>query len=229
MVKNIQTTIFALLLLNLVGLEIINQLMAQDERFLKERLHSENINELDLGIGPIQKEQQMISPNQQSHVGPQYEWDINSDGKSEKIQWVKKNVLDWIILYAHDGTKMWEQKLRPMGKLARVYKMRLVDISKKCRVLMIYYYEGQVEYTQFKAQARIDLLTIDEGDLQNVHYQEGPAFFSEETKARDHYHWKNYFIDMVDLNLDGKKEIRIKYSNTVRVLSYQGKGKWNFL
>ena len=196
--------------------------MAQDERYFRQ-----------LFSGELTKKSEAINDKKYSYFlhTPFYSIDLNHDGVSEQIVFVKKDSEDWIEIYdqSHgtDKTKIFSYQFEALGFDSDLYKIEYKKLSAQTSIILLYYFEGVSRYTEMQATSRIYFITIDNNDLKTFKAYKGPSLFEEKESLKGHYHLRNYQIYLKDLNNDGVNEVVIKFRGMSRVFVYQGHGQWN--
>lgn len=157
---------------------------------------------------------------------PRYELDLNRDGIKEALQIEKRDGMDAVLLYDSYGKKLYETTLVPKGKRSHLFRASQVKISKDVEVLLLHYYEGDLESKTFEGSARLYFLTIRNKDLRNITLTKGPFFWSERERAAEKYWARRYTVNTVDYNNDGYKEISVLFNNIARVYYFAPEGNW---
>jgi hypothetical protein len=193
---------------------------SQDERYFRQIFSGELLK------GPIlgdNKKYSYLIPS------PFYAIDLNRDGVNEQFVFVKKDSEDWVEIFqdiAGNKTKIYSYRLETKGHDSELYRIELKKLSSSASILIMHYYEGVSRYTEMQGTARIYALTIDNFDLKTITSFIGPSIFEEHRSLKGHFHLRNYQVYLDDLNLDGVKELIVKYREVSQVFMYQGKGKW---
>ncbi len=192
------------------------KLLAQDERYLRQILSGELNKEVEL------KEKRYAY---QIH-SPFYALDLNGDGLSEYVVFVKKDSEDWIEVLSEDKVKIFSYNFEPKGFDSELFRIEFKTLGPATKILLLYYYEGASRYLNFQGTSRIYALTIDNQDLKTLSPLKGASFFEEEKTLKGHYHKRNYQVVLEDLNHDSIKELIVKYRRINDVFVYKGSGKW---
>ena len=189
---------------------------SQDERLFKEIISGELTG----------KNKNLNLRYKFRHISSFYEIDLNSDGLDESIAVEKSDGEDWIRI--HDALKrpLKRFKLDTVGKNSKVYRVSLRKLSSHTKVLIVYFYEGLIDYFDTRGSTRLYFLTLDNNDLLKMKIFKGPILFEEMKKSTGSYHLRNYHLSLFDYNLDGIKEIAVKYNKISRVFMYRGDGEW---
>ena len=190
---------------------------AQDERYFRQ-----------LFSGEINKTETVVDEKKYSYFvhSPYYALDLNRDGVSEQIVFVKKDNEDWIEILNSEKKKIFGYLFENKGFDSELFRVELKTLSSKTSILLLYYYEGVSKYINFQGTSRVYAITIDNNDLRTMKAFKGPSFFDEEKTFKGHYHKRNYEVFLEDLNRDGVKELIVKHRNTSNVFIYQGQGHW---
>ena len=193
----------------------------QDERFFRQILSGEL---KDAGV----KDQVAPAPKTYWYTAntPYYDLDLNHDRNPERIVFVKRDNEDWLEIFDSNKKKIFSYRFENMGIYSGLYRIEKRQLTPFTDVLFLYYYVGFTKYFNTDSSARLYLLTIDNDDLKTIHVIKGPSYFEERKTFRQHYHVRNYSIEVRDLNDDLKKEVIFKHAGMSEVLIYYGKGKW---
>jgi hypothetical protein len=194
---------------------------AQDERFYRELLAGESLTNL------TEKSEIVVTPISVS--GKLYHLDLNGDGLAEKLQPVKKDGVDALVIHDSYGNEIFEAKLWSSGGESVIRKLRLVHLSSTVKCLIIFLDEGVTQGTHFESTGRISLLSFENNDLKTLKLAQGPHIFHEKEAQRDQYIRRSYIVDVTDLDLDGTREVVIHYNHIQRIMMYEGKGVWKRL
>lgn len=206
------------LLLALVLVVMSWRATSQDERYFRQ-----------LFSGEINKDKEVVDEKKYSYFvhTPYYALDLNRDGASEQIVFVKKDNEDWIEILNSDKKKIFAYRFENKGYDSELFRIELKSLSDKTNILLLYYYEGVSKYINFQGTSRVYAITIDNNDLTTMKAFKGPSFFDEQKTFKGHYHKRNYEVYLEDLNRDSVKELIIKHRNTSTVFMYKGAGVWN--
>lgn len=195
----------------------VNQTQAQDERFFRK-----------LVTGELAKDAEKVQGTPKYvFSGPTYRVDLNSDGKEEGLQVVKRDMMDWLDILSSEGKVLFKAKLQPTGINARIDRIRLVDLSPKLRALVIEYYEGKTEGLQLEATARLWILSFENKDLTKIKLTMGPSYWHEFEKKREQYGRRIYSLSIRDIDGDGIKDIMVSYNHMMQIYRYAGNGEWS--
>lgn len=157
---------------------------------------------------------------------PYYALDLNRDGISEQVVFVKKDNEDWIEILDKDKKKIFSYLFENKGFDSELFRIELKTLSPSTNILLLHYYEGVSRYIEFQGTSRIYALTIDNKDLGTLRGFKGSSFFDEHKSFKGHYHKRNYEVYLEDLNKDSVKELVIKHNVTSTVFVYKGQGLW---
>lgn len=192
--------------------------MAQDERYFRE-LFSGELAGLNKGEEKSKKYSFIIS-------SAHYQLDLNKDGFSESVAFVKKDNEDWLEIYNYKKELIFSYLLENKGPGSEIYRIEYKPISGNSNVLLLHYYEGSTNYLHFQGTARIYAVTIDNNNLKTLKAFRGATFFDETKNLKGHYHIRSYDVFLEDLDHNGIKELVVKFRNISTVFHYQGNGKW---
>ena len=192
--------------------------LAQDERYYRQMLTGElphlSTDIKEMAVKPI------------SLDGPFYNFDLNGDGIDERLQPIKRDGVDWLIISDSSKRKIFEAKLLAMGGESFIYKLKLVHLSPQYKSLIVFLDEGHTAGKQFESTGKLYVLSFDNNDLSTLSLSPGPHFFHEKESQREQYLRRGYQVTVADLNGDGVREITVHYNHIQRILQYQGKGEW---
>jgi hypothetical protein len=206
--------IFCLLSLALIFV-FANRSYGQDERLWRKILTGDVIED---------EKKAPVAPKY-VFAGATYRLDLDGDGKLEGIQMVKNDLLDAVEIFTPDGRRLFRGDLEPQGVLARVERLRLVDLSPQTRVLIIHYYEGKTEGRRMEATARLWFLTWPKTDLSQMTLTKGPGYWHEFEGVREQYGRRLYSVNVRDYDNDGTKDIAVAFNNMMSVWRYK-RGQW---
>ena len=202
----------------LLFLMISGPARAQDERYYRQ-----------IFSGELPKISEDILENSESQFnvkGPSYRIDLDGDKIEEIIEPEKRDGVDWLVIRNSSRTKIFEAQLLAMGFDSIIYKIKIVDISKKAKSLVVYLDEGITKGKRFESTARIFVITFENNDLSKIWIDQGPHFFHEKQSQRDQYWRRNYTVNIYDIDGDGTKEIAVQYNHIQRIMRYKGNGEW---
>jgi hypothetical protein len=191
-------------------------LLAQDERYFR-----------DIFSGALQRK---INPDVEKPKievrSAGYRFDLNDDGLPEIIRSSKRDNVDWFEIYDFRDSLIFETALDTQGINAGIYKANVVSISPTVKAIILHFYEGFTESTQFDGTARIYVLTFENNNLNKITVTKGPHFFHEFAKVREQYWRRPMRVNVIDYDKDGTKEISTSYGDLQYVIQYLGKGQW---
>jgi len=189
----------------------------QDERYLRKMLTGE--------VGKSVPLDQIVREKYRVH-SKFYRMDLGGDGQKEGLVYSKIDGIDYFVITDGLGRELRRFRLDPMYADSALYKINFRDLSPKTKLLVLHFFEGKNSYVDYEGRARLYFITVDEGDLKRITFQKGPMFFQEYAGFRDHYHQRFYNTELIDLNNDGVKEVRVKHRKNVWVYFYNDFGKW---
>lgn len=194
---------------------------AQDERYYRQILKGD--------LPSLNQELKEVSEHQFNVKGSSYLVDLNDDGMEETIQPQKRDGVDWIEIRDTSKRKIFEAKLLAMGGESALYKIKMVHISDKTKMLVLFLDEGRTVGRRFESTARIYLLTFDNNDLSTMQITQGPHFFHEKEGQRDQYWRRNYSVEIRDVDNNGVRDVIVQFNHIQRIMLYQGRGEWERL
>jgi hypothetical protein len=191
--------------------------LAQDERYFRQ-----------LFSGEISKSNEKIDAKKYSYFvhTPYYSLDLNHDGISEFLAFVKKDNEDWVEIFNQDKVKLFSYRFESKGYDSELFRVELKTLSTNTTILLMHYFEGVSKYINFQGTARVYAITIDNNDLKTMAAFKGPSFFEEVKTFKGHYHKRNYEVLLEDLNRDSVKELIVRYRRMSNVFVYKGAGHW---
>ncbi len=192
--------------------------LAQDERYYRQIFSGE--------LPTISEAIQEKTEAQFNVKGASYRIDLDGDNLEEIIEPQKRDGVDWLEIKNSSGTKLFESQLLAMGAESHIYKIKIVDISKKARSLIVYLDEGFTKGKRFESTARIFVVTFENKDLSKMWIKQGPHIFHEKEAQREQYWRKNYNVNVYDIDGDGTREIAVQYNHIQRIMRYKGNGEW---
>ena len=191
---------------------------AQDERYYRK-----------IFTGELLEEKEEILSFKVAVETDAYLIDLNRDGKKERIKALKKDGLDFIEIKDRFGQDLMTKQLKAIGGGAKLYKIQLKTISTETDVLILHYYEGNVEATIFEGRARVYFITIQNRDFKRMYFYEGPHIFLEKEMPNDKYALRYYTVNTKDYNNDDRNEISINYGHIQHIFFYIRNGIWKRL
>lgn len=194
--------------------------LAQDERFFRKLFSGELEKSFDT------RDQKKYSYNLYT---PEYALDLNNDKLSEYLVAIRRDSEDWLDIFNSYKERIFQYRFINSGPNSSIYRVQRKMLDNKTTLLLIYYFEGENNYTISESSARIYLMTIPHNDLTKISIFKGPSIFEEYRSLKHHYHIRDYHLGVLDLNNDGTKEVMVKYRNMSEVFFYLGDGKWQSL
>jgi hypothetical protein len=193
----------------------------QDERYFRQILKGETPN-LSLQSSEFKTRELNVD-------GASYHVDLNGDGIEEIIRPQKKDGVDCIEIRDSSSRIVFESKLLAIGGDSAIYKIKLAQLSKEVKVLILFLDEGQSTGKKFENLGRIFLLTLENNDLSKMKMKMGPHHFHEKEGQREQYWRRDYSVEVRDLDHDGVRDIIVEYNHIQRIMRYKGKGEWERL
>ncbi len=193
---------------------------AQDERFFRSLFNGEANSEARLE--DREKKYSYIL-----HT-PMYALDLNDDGKSEYVVYVKKDSEDWLVILDQYKEKLFSYKFETKGFDSALFKVEKKTINSDANILVLHYYEGKTKYINYQSTARIYAMSVDKLKENKMKFSviTGPSFFEEYKSRLGHFHIRNYSVNVLDLNGDKSNELIIKFRQQSTVYTYNGDGHW---
>ncbi len=176
---------------------------------------------------PEFNEEFLEKPTHQFDIsGSQYQIDLNDDGIEELIIPQKRDGVDWLEIRDSSRNVIFESQIFSMGSESSIYKIKFSKISSSIKVLILYVDEGKTEGRRFESTGRLYFISFENNNLKSMSLSSGPHFFHEKSYFRETYFRRDYVINLIDYNQDGKKEISVEYNHIQRIYEYKGKGEW---
>jgi hypothetical protein len=190
---------------------------AQDERFFRELFTG------DL----VKKEKEAFKGKLKFRTaGAFHKFDLDGDSRFESLIADKQDGQDFIHIHDWKGERIFSGKLEAMGLNSWLYRISVRKFAKDSKVLILYFYEGETEYLEYRANVRLYFLTLESNNLSTLALNKGPVIWDEYEDFKDHYHQRRYKIGLYDYNKDGIKEIAVHYHLSNWVYFYKSPGKW---
>lgn len=193
-----------------------NPSWAQDERTFRKLLTG----------GLVSEQLEKVETPVYVYEGTNYRFDLDSNGIDETLQVIKKDGINWLHIYDSSERQLFAGKLWAMGGDSKLYRVKIVDLSPRHRVLVLFLYEGKTESVRFEATARLFFLSLDDKKFASFKLYQGPHYFHEREAIREQYWNKQYSVNIKDFDHDGIKDISVQYNHIQRVYIYKGKGEW---
>lgn len=191
--------------------------MAQDERYFREIYTGEML--------PRKAVDENKKIYYQAYT-PRYVFDLNNDGEKEKFFYETRDGEHFFYLENTRNEQLYKGPFESVGKGAHLYRVGIHHLNSKTTVLLLYFYEGSIDYLNFQGTSRLYFLTIEDNDLHKIFFNKGPIIWEEFQNTKGHYRQRPYEISLIDYNQDGTREIAIKHHLISRVYIYRGKGQW---
>jgi hypothetical protein len=187
---------------------------AQDEKYFRELFSGDLVKEV--------KEVHQKNYSFKFHT-PMYLIDILGDGKKQGIMGVKKDGEDWLEIYDTNREKIFSYQFTSVAANGQLYRVVKHQLDSQTTLMLLYYFEGIVDYLSTAGSARLYFLTIDNRDLKKISVYKGPSIYEEVKTSKGHYHLRNYKIRINEYN---QKEVLISYKDINRAYLYRGNGNW---
>ena len=191
---------------------------SQDERYFRQILTGELPK-----LGEEHKETFLPQFNVQ---GASYRYDLNGDGFEESIIPQKRDGVDWLEIRDPSQRKIFEGKMLAMGSESAIYKIKLVNLSRKVKAAIVFLDEGSTKGKRFESTGRFYVLSFEDNDLNNISMTEGPHFYHEKEAQREQYWRRDYNVNVYDVDGDGVREIAVMYNHIQRIMKYKSRGEW---
>ena len=198
----------------------LGPLSAQDERLFRSALKGELIDHV---LKQETKVPKIVA------LSSAYRIDFNQDGRQERMILMNIDGKDHVGIQGYDGKWLKKFPLETKGPFSKVMKVRVVSLSKSSLLYAISLYEGKNKYLEVNANARYYFLTIDHKKLKTLSMYQGPAFWMERSDGDGNYSQRKYSLNIDDINLDGVKDVILKYPGISYSFLYKGDGKWGAL
>lgn len=191
--------------------------LAQDERDYRS-----------LFLGRLKKqEEQLPATSYKWKVNtPFYYIDLTGDGLEESFGVEKRDGEDWIHFLDLLKRPFRSFRLEATGADSYLYKVKIAQISPRTKLMILYFFEGKNQTVEYQSSGRLYFITIDDQKLSSLSLFKGPYFIAEKQELPEHYHQRQFTVNLEDINHDGYKEVIVRYHQINRVYSYLGEGKW---
>ncbi len=193
---------------------VMVKVYAQDERFYR-----------GVFTGELKHEELKEKKFKFIFASKAYQLDIDDDGIQESLFIEKRDGLDFLKIVNFEGVVIFEDRFFASGDKSKVYKITKAKLSSQLNVLLVHYYEGKIQTSEFEASARLYLISVDKKE-QKLVMTKGPHFFHERELIKKQYWNRDYHINVKDFNNDGVKEVSVSFNHIHRVLTYKGNGQW---
>ena len=192
---------------------------SQDERFFRELISGELTQDKV-------KEKKVYKWTANS---PLYEIDLGNAHFPESLVIEKKDGEDWLHVHDEKKARIFSFHFDVNGKDSWIYRITKKKISKNTDILLIYYYEGNTDYRNFKGSVRLYVLTVDNRNLSTISVFKGPIFWDEREMPGGKYTQKKFEVNLIDFNHDGIMEIAVGGKSLYNILTYSPGGKWRVI
>ncbi|MCO4794201.1 MAG: hypothetical protein KC493_10830 [Bacteriovoracaceae bacterium] len=191
--------------------------IAQDERFFRSLFSGDLVKE---------KKETFKSKTKFRTAGAMHKVDLNADSRLESIVVEKKDGQDFIHIHDYLNKRIFSGKMEAMGLNSWLYKISIRRFANNAKVMILYFFEGETEYLEYRSNVRLYFLTFENNDFKTLAINKGPVIWDEFESFKKHYHQRKYKIGLFDYNKDGIKEIAVHYHLTSWVYFYKSPGKW---
>jgi hypothetical protein len=195
----------------------LNCAQAQDERYFREIFTGEMIHK--------DKKEEAKKVYYQAFT-PRYIFDLNNDGDKEKFFYETRDAGHNFYIENSHNELLYKASFESVGKGAHLYRVGIHHLNPQTTVLLLYFFEGSIDYLNFQGTSRLYFLTIEDNDLHKIYLNRGPIIWEEFQNTKGHYRQRPFDISLIDYNHDGTREIAVKNHLISRVYLYRGKGLW---
>lgn len=213
-IKKKLCTIFILL----VGCLVSRCAFAQDERVLRYILRNK-----------VLKEQSLIDRTKWRISSKFYELDLDGDKRNEKISMENNDGINYFVVRNYRNFAFFREPFLTQAIGGIVHRVRLVQISKNTKALIVYYFEGKTEYIDFQATGRLYFVSWKNDDLSTMKMSRGPHYWQEFKSYRGNYFTRKFEVFLKDYNKDGVKEVAVKHGTISRVYHLLRDNSWGTL
>jgi hypothetical protein len=196
---------------------LLNSANAQDERYFRDIFTGEML---------LREKKSEVPKLYYQAFTPRYIFDLNNDNTKEKFFYETRDAEHIFYIENEKNELVFKAKFESVGKGAHLYRVGVYHINSKTSVLLLYFFEGSIDYINFKSTSRLYFLTIEDNDLSKINLRRGPIIWEEYQNTKGHYRQRPYEISLIDYNHDGTREIAIKSHLINRVYLYRGGGIW---
>lgn len=155
-----------------------------------------------------------------------YQMDFNDDGHLEGIAFAYRDGEHWLEFYNYKKHKIFEYKFQSFGMRAQVHKMKLVEVDKKTRALVLYFFEGVSKHVETTGTGRLYVLTIKNKELSTLSVHKGIPYWIERKDHLGRYYRRNYEVGAYDMDGSGQKEIVATSGKITYIMKYDPKNGW---
>lgn len=193
----------------------VNTAQAQDERVLRYLLRKKQF-----------KEKSLMDRTHFRLSTKWYELDLDSDKRNEKISMENNDGINYLVIRNYRNFPIFRQAFLTQAIGGIVHKLRLVQVSRDTRLLMVYYFEGVTEYLDFQATGRLYFVSWKNNDLKTIKMSRGPHYWQESKGYRGNYFNRRFKVYLKDFNSDGIKEVAVKLGTISRVYHLMRNNEW---
>ena len=181
----------------------------QDERFFQKLYSRQRQQKAELG------------PREYSWEfwGKVFRYDLNGDGIAEGLQAAKKDHENWFYIRESGGRVLAAYQLETRGREGRLYRIKIKQIADQLKLLILYFYEGFTEWSEFYGTATLYFLVLNASDLNSLKWTKGPTMWLEH-KTVTGYRQRDYGIKIQDMDGDGIKEVMVHQGHIQRIFRY---------
>lgn len=199
----------------MIGLTISLPALGQDERVLRYLLRKKEF-----------KEKALVDRTHFRLSTKWYELDLDGDHRNEKISMENNDGVNHLVIRNYRNFPILRKPFLTQAIGGIVHKLRLVQVSKETKLLIVYYFEGTTEYLDFQATGRLYFVSWQNNDLKTLKMSLGPHYWQENKSYRGNYFNRRFEVYLKDFNNDGIKEVAVKLGNISRVYHLLRSNEW---
>ena len=110
--------------------------------------------------------------------------DLDGDQRSEKISMENNDGINYFVIRNHRNFPILRKPFLTQAIGGIVHKLRLVQVSKDTKLLIVYYFEGVTEYMDFQGTGRLYFVSWKDNDLKTLSMSIGPHYWHESKDYR---------------------------------------------
>lgn len=159
---------------------------------------------------------------------PHYFYDLNSNGQMESIVFVKESGGDQLHIYNVRRELLYKTSFTSTALTSKIYKILIKPLSDNLLLLLIYYFEGSINYIDDQSIVRLYFLTLEKKDFSSLKIFKGPYYWEKFLSRNGHSHQILKKIKFFDFNKDGILDLLITKNKRTQSFTYR-KGLWKIL
>jgi len=153
-----------------------------------------------------------------------YKINLNSDHLLEGISFIKKDGKDYIELLNSSNKLLFKFEFAAVGINSRLFKIKFKKIKYQ-NILLLYYYEGEVNGLEKRSSVRLYLLAFKK-NLKQFKVTKGPIIWKGYKTYLNNYFEKEFKVKILDSNQDQLLDIYLESPNIHNVILQKKNLKW---